>query len=480
MRQTADEKIEALKQKLNASNIIKDDVFNSSALSQQRPTNTRTSYAPMGRSNFSFKESARIEELRGKVERELAQGVSLESERRELELLLQDQNEAQARLKAEYGRHFDALRLQMEGVSQKAEGLEKAVSERNAKLQRRAEENEAAESEVAELAEDNRLIEAELRRLGDKTAAKLREMQAKMQAALADFEALKGRNEGELEKLRQFSTDKIKRIEDDYKAKLGALSEKLADLLQQKQASESELQRLQDAKRRAEGELEAKLKAMKEQYYEDAFNQSQGLLKIQNNRFKTAVDNKEALLRKQAAVARDAQALEARVQEEEGVFAEENAALQEAVRNLREELFAAQKDLEALRSQGFALDAEHTRVANEIQREKFAFKQVLDNGKFKLKEHVDRFRIASEDQKARIGNQRFRVKQLEAELAALREKTAQIEAQNEKQIESMRNQLNKNIYGTFNEYKETSPVNGRDILQPQKDRSFHHNYSGNF
>ena len=219
---------------------------------------------------------------------------------------------------------------------------------------------------------------------------------------------------------------------------------------------------------------------MKEQYYEDAFNQSQGLLKIQNNRFKTAVDNKEALLRKQAAVARDAQALEARVQEEEGVFAEENAALQEAVRNLREELFAAQKDLEALRSQGFALDAEHTRVANEIQREKFAFKQVLDNGKFKLKEHVDRFRIASEDQKARIGNQRFRVKQLEAELAALREKTAQIEAQNEKQIESMRNQLNKNIYGTFNEYKETSPVNGRDILQPQKDRSFHHNYSGNF
>ena len=480
MRQTADEKIEALKQKLNASNIIKDDVFNSSALSQQRPTNTRTSYAPMGRSNFSFKESARIEELRGKVERELAQGVSLESERRELELLLQDQNEAQARLKAEYGRHFDALRLQMEGVSQKAEGLEKAVSERSAKLQRRAEENEAAESEVAELAEDNRLIEAELRRLGDKTAAKLREMQAKMQAALADFEALKGRNEGELEKLRQFSTDKIKRIEDDYKTKLGALSEKLADLLQQKQASESELQRLQDAKRRAEGELEAKLKAMKEQYYEDAFNQSQGLLKIQNNRFKTAVDNKEALLRKQAAVARDAQALEARVQEEEGVFAEENAALQEAVRNLREELFAAQKDLEALRSQGFALDAEHTRVANEIQREKFAFKQVLDNGKFKLKEHVDRFRIASEDQKARIGNQRFRVKQLEAELAALREKTAQIEAQNEKQIESMRNQLNKNIYGTFNEYKETSPVNGRDILQPQKDRSFHHNYSGNF
>lgn len=478
MRQTADEKIEALKQKLNASNIIKEDVFNTSTLSQ-RPPGVRASYAPLGRSNFSFKESARIEELRGKVERELAQGVALESERKELELLLQDQAEAQARLKAEYGRHFDALRLQMEGVSQKAEALEKAVAERGAKLQRRAEENEATESEVAELAEDNRQIEAELRRLGDKTTAKLREMQAKMQAALSDFEALKGRNEGELEKLRQFSTEKIKRIEDDYKAKLGALSEKLADLMQQKQASESELQRLQDAKRRAEGELEAKLKAMKEQYYEDTFNQSQGLLKIQNNRFKTAVDNKEALLRKQAAIAKDAQALEARVQEEEAAFAEENAALQEAVRNLREELFTAQKDLEALRSQGFALDAEHTRVANEIQREKFAFKQVLDNGKFKLKEHVDRFRIASEDQKARIGNQRFRVKQLEAELAALKEKTAQIEAQNEKQIESMRNQLNKNIYGTFNEYKEAAPGLGRDLLPP-KDRSFQHNYSGNF
>lgn len=480
MRQTADEKIEALKQKLNTSNIIKDDVFNTSVYSQKQATPFKSSYAPMGRSNFSFKESARIEDLRSKIEKELSQSVTLEGEKRELELLLQDQIEVQGKLKAEYGRHFDNIRAQMDNVSQKAEGLEKSVQERNDKVLRKTEENEAMESEIADLTEDNKLIESELKRLGEKTTIKLREMQQKMQNTLNDFETLKQKNEQELEKLRQFSTEKIKRIEDDYKSKLNVLSEKLNEILMQKQNNESELQRLLDAKKRAEIELESKIKSMKEQYYEDAFNQSQGLLKIQNNRYKTAIDNKEALIRKQAVISKDAQILEQKIQEEESVFAEENAALSETIKNLKDEMFSAQKDLENLRSQNYSLEAENTRVMNEIQREKFNFKQIMDNGKFKLKEHVDRFRMTTEEQKAKINNQRFRVKQLEAELAALKEKSLQIEQQNEKQIESMRNQLNKNIYGTFNEYKEVIPgVTNKDLLQ-QKDRSFHHNYSNNF
>jgi hypothetical protein len=479
MRQTADEKIEALKQKMNTSNIIKDDVFNTSAYSQKQ-TSVKTSYAPMGKPNYTFNESVRIEDLKNKIEKELSQSVTLESEKKELELLLQDQLEIQTKLRAEYGKHFDISRTQMESISQNSEALEKAVQERNAKLTKRIEENEAMDSEIADLTEDNKLIESELKRLGEKTTIKLREMQQKMQNSLTDFENLKHKNEQDLEKMRQFSTEKIKRIEDDYKSKLNALSEKLNEVLFQKQNNESELQRLQDAKKRAEIELESKIKSMKEQYYEDAFNQSQGLLKIQNNRHKTAIDNKESLLKKQAIISRDAQNLEQKIQDEEAIFSEENSALLETIKNLKEELFTAQRDLDNLRSQNYSLESENTRINNEIQREKFNFKQVMDNGKFKLKEHVDRFRLSTEEQKAKISNQRFKVKQLEADLAALKEKTHQIEQQNEKQIDSMRNQLNKNIYGTFNEYKDanSATVNKEGFLQ--KDRSFQHNYSNNF
>ena len=201
MRQTADEKIEALKQKMNTSNIIKDDVFNTSVYSQKQ-TPHKTSYAPMAKSNFSFKESVRIDDLRNKIERELAQSVTLESEKKELELLLQDQIEVQGKLKTEYAKHFENVRNQMENVSQKAEGLEKSVQERNGKLLKKVEENEAMESDIADLTEDNKLIESELKRLGEKTTAKLREMQQKMQTALNDFETLKQKNEQELEKLR--------------------------------------------------------------------------------------------------------------------------------------------------------------------------------------------------------------------------------------------------------------------------------------
>lgn len=53
-----------------------------------------------------------------------------------------------------------------------------------------------------------------------------------------------------------------------------------------------------DEKKRAEINLENKIKAMKEQYYDEEFNKFRGTLKIYENRLRNAQENREALLRK--------------------------------------------------------------------------------------------------------------------------------------------------------------------------------------
>jgi chromosome segregation ATPase len=454
-RVTVEDKIENLKQKMNATNIIKEDVFQQSAYSN-KVYPIRQSYVPNGTSNFSFKESIRIDDSKNRLKEEVAQGVQLESEKKELELFVQDQIDTQNRLKLEYGRQIDAIKAHIDQLHTQMDDLEKVVEEKSDALLKRQDENNAVESEINELLEENRVIESELKRLGEKTTTKLRDMQAKMQSSLGDLENLKRKNQTEHDKIKQFSMEKIKRIEDDFRIKLDNHNGKLNELIVGKQNAELELLRLQDHKKRAEIDLENKIKAMKDQYYEEAFNQSKGILKVLNNRYKTAVDAREALLKKQEVLQHDLQMMDTRINEDEKLMAEENKQLVEAIGELREDVQIIQKDLDEIRTLGASVDAEQQRINAEIQKQKFNFKQISDTGKYKVREHLEKYKSAIDDSRTRLINQENRVKTLEEELAALKQRYNQTANQNAKLMESMKNQLNKQIYSTVAEYRDVS------------------------
>lgn len=453
LRATVEDKIENLKQKLNASNIIKEDIFAPSAINQSR-YQMKTTYVPQATSNFSFKESARVDEAKNRLKEEVAQGVHLESEKKELELLVQDQVDTQNKLKLEYGKQIDAIRAHIDQLHSRMEELEKAVEEKSDALLKRQDENNAIESEINELLDENRNIESELKRLGEKTTLKLKEMQTKMQNNLADLENLKRKNQAEHDKIKQFSMEKIKRIEDDFRNKLQNHNDRLNEVMVAKQNAELELLRLQDTKKRADIELETKIKAMKDQFYEESFNQSKGILKILNNRYKTAIDAKEVLNRKQDQLQHDIQVMEGKIAEDEKLMAEENKQLVEAITEVREEIATAQKDLDEIRHLSAAVDAEQQRLNADIQKQKYNFKQISDAGKYKVRENLEKYKSAIDDSRTRLSNQETRVKGLEDELAALKQRFNQTANQNSKLLESMKNQLNKNIYSTLSEYKE--------------------------
>lgn len=452
-RVTVEDKIDNFKTRLNASNFVKEDVFHQSGYSN-KANPIRSSYVPTNTNHFSFKESVRIDDSNRRLKEEVANGVQLDSDKKELELFIQDQIDTQNKLKMEYGKQIDAIKGHVDQMHSQMEELEKVNEEKSEVLLKRQDENNAMESEINELLEDNRVIESELRRLGEKTTTKLRDMQTKMQNSLGDFENLKRKNQVEHDKIKQFSMEKIKRIEDDFRNKLEHHNGRLNQLIVAKQEAELELLRLQDAKKRAEIELDNKIKTMKDQYYEEAFNQSKGILKVLNNRYKTAVDAREVLTRKQDILSQDLQVMDAKINEDEKLMAEENRDLVEHITELREEVLTAQKDLEEIRTLSASVDGEQQRINAEIQKQKFQFKQISDAGKFKVRDHLEKYKNAIDESRMRLGNQENRVRTLEEELAVLRQKFKQTENQNNKLIESMRNQLGKNIFSTLAEYKE--------------------------
>lgn len=77
-------------------------------------------------------------------------------------------------------------------------------------------------------------------------------------------------------------------MENDYNKKVGDQNDRFNESLLQLQHIQSEIQRMKDEKKRAEVNLENKIKAMKEQYYDEEFNKFRGTLKIYENRLRNA------------------------------------------------------------------------------------------------------------------------------------------------------------------------------------------------
>lgn len=474
-RQYNAEKLEAIKNRLNASNIIRNDFFSQSlykAPKTQSYYTTALQPTTQPSSTITSVPTVHYDDLKSRVQKEVNTGLHLETEKRELELMIEDQTDAQNRLRQEYGKEIDALNARIDHINHLIEDLQREVDDKADQESKKENTNTEVEGELSEVVEENKLLKTELQRLGEKTNQKMTEMQNKMQTGLNDLETLKEKHGFELEKLNNTSADKIKRLEDDFNKKISTINDKYNQLLLNKQNAESELLRLQDAKKRADVELENKIKLIKEQYYDEQFNQFKGMMKIYNNRLRTAIENKEQLNKKQEKLLKESEDLEADVNDNEENLMAENQALQADIMSLKEDISSLQKEIDGHKGQNFTLDSDAQRLFSEIQRAKFQFKQIADNGKYKIKESVDKYRYELEDHQNKAEHAKARAKELEDELEGLRAQYRAQEKQNQKVLDNMKNKLNQNIFQTINEYKEINVNHSQDQPVRAKDKSY--------
>lgn len=474
-RQYNAEKLEAIKNRLNASNIIRNDFFSQSLYkapkSQSYYTTTmQPTMQPM--TTVTSVPTVHYDDLKNRVQREVNAGLNLETEKRELELMIDDQADAQNRMRMEYEKEIDTFNARIDHINQLIEDLNREIDEKGDQESKKENINTELEGEISEVIEENKLLKTELQRLGEKTNLKMTEMQNKMQSGLADLEVLKEKHGAELEKMNNSSADKIKRMEDDFNKKITLINDKYNQMLLNKQNAESELLRLQDAKKRADIELENKIKLIKEQYYDEQYNQFKGMMKIYQNRLRTAIENKDQMTKKQERLMKESDELEHDVNDNEENLLTENRTLQADIASLKEDIGSLQREVEGHKTQNFTVESDSQRLTSEIQRAKFQFKQIADNGKYKIKESVDKYRYELEDQQNKAEHAKARTKELEDELEGLRAQYRAQEKQNQRILDNMKSKLNQNIFQTINEYKEMNMNSSQDQQMRVKDKSY--------
>lgn len=458
----ADDRVEAIKTRLNASNIIKEEILNQSIHSRRDPI-YKSSVAPSDL-NLPHKNNFRVGDMRGRVEKELNQGVGLATDKKQLQLLVEDQIEIQARLRADYMRQIDGSRGQFDQHQRTLTELRRELDEKSDKLSKKQDFVSQMESELNSLAEENRTLEGEIKRLAEKTTNKINEMQSKMQNLLGEQQALKDKHEQELERLNQFSADKIRRTEEDLSKKAQALQDKLNDVTADKQDAEAELLRLQDYKKRAEAELEEKIKIMKQEFYDEDYVQFSGIYRINQNKLRTVQENKEITQKKQVALQKDLEMLARDLEKSEKELAQGNGAIEAEIKSVRDEIVKIQKDIEDMKNQNMQGESGAQRIQGEISKLKFNFKQISDSSKFKIKDLVEKYRGEINTSQSKILAQQQRNKELNDELNDLNNKFKMIEKQAQRMVENMKNQLNRNIVQTINDYKDINQTQSKNDL----------------
>ena len=311
------------------------------------------------------------------------------------------------------------------------------------------------ESEIGELVDDNKVLENELRNLGEKTNVKIGDMHKKMQTNVKDLDSFKYKNNNEIKTLNMNIQEKLDRLNDDFTKRIDMLKEKVEEAEKEKQDLEVELKRLQNVKVNEENALESAIKRKKERFYEDSHHRFSTTLKMIKNEIRAAEEQKKVKDRKLNELTDDCDTQKKEYEQEIRIKQEKDDELRMEIKSMRQEIADREAAIEANRADLYAMDNELQREASELQKNRFELKQVNEKGDYNLKEIKHRHNVEREQEQNKEYQLSVKNEQLKEELYALQEKVKQQLLLNQKTVESMKMQLNRNINQTINEHKET-------------------------
>ena len=318
------------------------------------------------------------------------------------------------------------------------------------------------DSEINELVEDNRMMENELRNLGEKTNMKIGDMQKKMESNINDLESFKGRNEHEVRSLNETTREKLERMNEDFAKRMEILKDKLDETHREKQEINLECMKIKDFKRKNESDLEAELARRKERFYDESFAQFNTVMKVMKNNLRQATEDKNMKAKKLVELTEECDNIKKEFEGEVHERQDQDESLRDEVKKMKQEVTDRESIIEANRADIYSLESELQKESGELQKNRFELRQVSEKGDYDLKELKHRFQIEREQETDKNHLLAQKNDELLQELRIIQEKVRQQRVYHQKTVESMRNQLNRNIFQTINEHKESRvnvPVN---------------------
>ena len=310
-------------------------------------------------------------------------------------------------------------------------------------------------NEIGELIDDNRLLENELRNLGEKTNVKIEDMQKKMENQVKELDMVKGKNENEIRNLAETTKEKLDRMNEDFIKRMDMMRDKMDEAVHEKQEVELELTRLKDLKRKEKANLELDLKRRKERFYDDSWTQFNTVVKVIKNNLRQAEEDKRIKEGKLEELQGETEQIRREFENELNLRQDQDEQLREEVKKMRVDISEKESEIEGYRSELYELDSQIQRLSGELQKNRFEFSQTKEKGEYNLRELGSRYQLEREEEQAKEQLLARKNQELALELKVIEDKVRQQEALNQKTMESMRSQLNQNIFQTINQHKES-------------------------
>ena len=225
-----------------------------------------------------------LNNIQSRIHREIDDKVKLELEKKELELMLDQEYKRQEDITNYYDQEKRVLRDETWNLEQQSNNLERNLDSKTSQAKDIEAKINNASNENKNLVQENNNLKDELRKLGEMTNIRVRELDDKLSQNINIVENEKTQYRRDLEGKKIQNAEKVKRMEDEYNRRLGEWQIKLQRANETAFKYESEINLLKEKMHALNAEARSKVEQVKQRVQEEESRKSSSILRALENK----------------------------------------------------------------------------------------------------------------------------------------------------------------------------------------------------
>jgi DNA repair exonuclease SbcCD ATPase subunit len=258
-----------------------------------------------GHVGSSGHDNPQLREMQSRIHREIDDKVKLELEKKELEVLLDNEYKRQEDITRYYDEEKRTIKDENWNLEQKLNTLERDLEQKTTSAKDLEQKVSQANSDNQNFQKENFNLKEELKRLGEMTNVKVRELDDKLSQNINIIENEKTQYKRfpfkkkipkpyhrEIEQKKMQNADKVKRMEEEYNRRLSEWQIKLQKANETSIKYDSEINFLKEKMHSLDAEARSKLESIKQRVQEEEQRKSMSILRGFENKLKATEEEK--------------------------------------------------------------------------------------------------------------------------------------------------------------------------------------------
>lgn len=409
--------------------------------------------APVQNDRLVLTDNYALRDIHNRVHDQIDQKLRLETEKRELELLIQAEVDKQKVMTQKFEEHKRKLKDEIYNLESRYSDLETRFESKNKLSKEMDDRLTGMRNECRKLDQDNKNIQSELKRLAERTNQQINEMQGKLRTSLTALEVDKEkyRKEAEIKKIE--NANQIKKLEEDYTRRLTDLSNKVSTAQSERERYSKEVGILKDKLAALEKEAEIKLKEIENRIRDEEKNKRSSALLSLQQKLKAAEEHRSNQEQVTSKLQRELEELEKKAADILGPLDKEAKAIKEDIEDCKKGVDVSTNQANQLKNQIASIERECQMLAENRQKLKMDLARVEDNHAAAIREQTERFNSSKRSFESEVSRLRRNIEDKERELKRQEDEYNSLNRDYQRLISNLQSNLNKTINNTMGDYK---------------------------